>query len=368
MSSDNARNIACPVLMYPQDTRYTDEHIRQFQGCPTIAVTRGGRIYAGWYSGGTGEPHIENFNLLVTSDDGGKSWSQPILVIPSAPELCIHALDIQLWLAPDGSLHVYWVQNNAEPYTDQPLEGMKVERGGWYFGDLRHAQWRVVCADPDAEKPVFSAPEYVAPGFMRCKPLALTDAHWLCFGYDQLTDHYAYNVTADGGRTYTRRHGGKKIESPFDEAMAYRRADGSIRMLARTFGPVLAQSFSYDDGETWTDAVPTDIPDPSSRIYVGRTPTGRLLLVHHDTAAEGHTRRALTVRLSDDDGESWLCARLLDDRPGVSYPDVDFYAGRIYLVWDFERTGAKEILFTSFTEEELLDEGFTFPVTLISRP
>ena len=39
MSSDNARNIACPMLMYPQDTRYTDEHIRQFQGCPTIAVT-----------------------------------------------------------------------------------------------------------------------------------------------------------------------------------------------------------------------------------------------------------------------------------------------------------------------------------------
>lgn len=363
----NAKSIPCPVLLYPQDPCYTDEHLRQFQGCPTVAVTPGGRIYAGWYSGGTCEPHIENFNLLVMSDDGGKSWSQPLLVIPSGREQGIHALDIQLWLAPNGSLHVYWVQNDAEPYAGQPLEGQKVERGGWYFGDLAHAQWRIVCAEPDAAQPVFSAPEYVAPGFMRCKPLALTDTRWLCFGYDQLTDKYAYNVTYDGGKTCTRRYGGKKLPTPFDETMAYRRADGSIRMLARTFGPVLAESFSFDDGETWTDGAPTDIPDPSSRFYVGRTPAGRLLLVHHGVA-EGHTRCALTVSLSEDDGKTWLCRRLLDDRPGVSYPDADFYAGRIYLVWDFERTGAKEILFTSFTEEELLDGDFSFPVTFISRP
>ena len=111
-------------------------------------------------------------------------------------------------------------------------------------------------------------------------------------------------MTEDGGETYTRHYGGKKIRSPYDETMAYRRADGSIRMLARTFGPVLAESFSFDEGLTWTDAVPTDIPDPSSRFFVSRTPTGRLLLVHHGIA-EGHTRRALTVSLSEDDGKTW---------------------------------------------------------------
>ena len=120
---NNAKTIPAPVLMYPKEPVYADEHTRQFQGCPTVAVTRGGRIFAGWYSGGTCEPHIENFNLLMVSDDGGKSWRGPLLVIPSMPEHGIQALDIQLWLAPDGSLHVYWVQNNAAPYTgaaDQP--------------------------------------------------------------------------------------------------------------------------------------------------------------------------------------------------------------------------------------------------------
>ena len=367
MTKNNAASVACPVLMHPTQAVYTDESTRQFQGCPTVAVTRGGRIFAGWYSGGTCEPHIDNFNLLTVSDDGGESWRGPLLVIPSSRELGVQALDVQLWTAPDGSLHVYWVQNNAEPYTDQPLDGLRVERGGWYFSDFTHAQWRIVCADPDAAEPVFSAPEYVGSGVMRCKPLVLTPDRWLCFGYDQLTDTYGYNVTDDGGRSYTRHYGGKKLPSPFDETMAYRRADGSIRLLARTYGPVLAESISHDGGRTWTDAVPTDIPDPSSRFFVGHTPTGRLLLVHHGIA-EGHTRRALTVSLSEDDGKTWLCRRLLDDRLTVSYPDADYRDGRICLVWDFERMGAKEILFTSFTEEELLDDNFRFDIRYISKP
>ena len=81
----------CELIMKPTDPKYTDVTIRQFQGCPTIAATRGGRLYVGWYSGGVREPHIDNFNLLVYSDDYGKSWSEPLLVIPSSRERLVHA-------------------------------------------------------------------------------------------------------------------------------------------------------------------------------------------------------------------------------------------------------------------------------------
>ena len=69
-----ADKVACDLIMYPTDKKYTDEHIREFQGCPTIAATKGGRLYLGWYAGGTREPHMDNFNLVIFSDDGGKSW------------------------------------------------------------------------------------------------------------------------------------------------------------------------------------------------------------------------------------------------------------------------------------------------------
>ena len=130
-----ARTFACPLLIHPKDPRYAED-IRNFQGCPTLAISRGGRIFLGWYSGGTREPHIENYNLLIYSDDRGATWSAPLLVIPSDRERGIHALDIQLFTDPEGRLHVYWVQNNTEPAPEvlpqakggQPLvavEGLK---------------------------------------------------------------------------------------------------------------------------------------------------------------------------------------------------------------------------------------------------
>ena len=80
-----ASKVPCRVLYQPKDERY-GEKIRRYQGCPTIAVSPGGRIFLGWYSGGWTEPHIENYNLMVFSDDGGETWSDPLIVIPSDRE------------------------------------------------------------------------------------------------------------------------------------------------------------------------------------------------------------------------------------------------------------------------------------------
>ena len=72
--------IACKVQYRPSDSKY-DEKIRKFQGCPTVAVSRGGRVFLGWYSGGDIEPHIENYNYLVYSDDGGKTFCTPSVLL-----------------------------------------------------------------------------------------------------------------------------------------------------------------------------------------------------------------------------------------------------------------------------------------------
>ena len=127
---DNAKE-PCKPIYYPYDGKYAED-IRLFQGCPTIAATPKGRIYMAWYAGGVCEPHIENFAELRYSDDGGETW-QPLFVLPSSKERWVHALDPQLWTAPDGSLHYYWVQNNPRP-------GGGGEPGytahGWVFAPL----------------------------------------------------------------------------------------------------------------------------------------------------------------------------------------------------------------------------------------
>lgn len=359
-TNDYARKVSCPVLMNPTDPKY-DESIRLFQGCPTIAATKGGRLYMGWYAGGTKEPHMDNYNLLIYSDDQGKTWSKPLVVIPSSYELWVHALDIQLFTDPDGKLHVCWVQDNTYPTDDPTMRNVD----GWVFAkDREHAEWEIVCDDPDAENPVFSEPRYLCVGFMRTKPLVMDNGEWLCCHYTQLSQNYAYTISSDKGQTYVRHFGAERLKTPFDETMAYQKADGSIRMLSRTSLKKLAETTSYDHGRTWTESKLSDINDPSSRFYISHTPSGRLLLVYHDAQ---EARVNLTVALSEDDGATWKYSRLVEPR-NCSYPDVAFIGDKIFLTYDRGRSSDREILFMSFTEEDIMDENYVFAPTIVSKP
>ena len=367
----NADKIACDLLTYPNDEKYA-ENIRQFQGCPSIAVTEQGRIFLAWYSGGVKEPHMDNYNLLIYSNDNGKSWSKPILVIPSSRENLVHALDIQLWMSPQGKLWIFWVQNNTEIESDiKPVykEGQPmVCVDGYIFNDFEHAEWVCVCEEPDAEILIFSEPRYLDKGFLRCKPLVLKDGRWIQFNYDQIEGmegRYGYSISKDNGKSWQHYYGARKLKTNFDETMAYEKEDGSIRMLARTGMGKLAQSVSLDGGYTWQPAELTDIDHPSTRFFIARTPSGRVLLVNNDHDKE---RRNMTVYLSEDDGETWKYKRCIDDRNGLSYPDVDFFDGKIYLTYDRGRTSKREILFAIFTEEDVINCNNEINLTVVSKP
>lgn len=371
--SDEAKK-PCKVLYRPQDEKYA-ENIRNFQGCPTIAITRGGRIYLGWYSGGVREPDMENYNLLIYSDDGGKTFAGPLLVIPSEIERNVHALDIQLWTAPNGALWLFWVQNNAYSLTEENdwMQGTSedlrpvVRFDGRLYPDMRHAAWCIVCENPDAEHPVFSEPRNFDIGFLRCKPLVLSSGRWVFFNYDQLTDTYGYSISDDEGKTFRRMYGPKKRLTPFDETMAYEKRDGSVHMLARTAEGTLAEAFSTDGCRSFSEALPSEIDSPNTRFYIGRTPSGRILLVNND---DREIRHKITVYLSEDDGKTFPYKKRVGDPSHLtSYPDVDFYGGKIYLTFDHERTGAKEILLSVFTEEDVMkSDDAPIRTKIISKP
>jgi len=126
----------------------------------------------------------------------------------------------------------------------------------------------------------------------------------------------------------------------------------------------LAESYSYDNGMTWTEAKLSGIVCADTRFFVSYTPSGRLLLVTND---DGKTRKNLTLKLSEDEGASWKYACCIDTRDSISYPDVDFFEDKIYLTYDRERTGAKEILFTAFVENDIMNSTVP-PATIVSKP
>jgi hypothetical protein len=69
----------------------------------------------------------------------------------------------------------------------------------------------------------------------------------------------------------------------------------------------------------------------------------------------------LTAWLSEDDGHTWLGGLLLDERPGVSYPDgVEAPDGSLFIIYDHNRGDPwtlardREILLAVIHEEDIL--------------
>ena len=227
------------TVIFEVGDNYSEE-FRFWQGCPTLMRSNKGRLYAGWYSGGTGEPSQFNYNLLIRSDNDGMTWSSPLLIIESLPERKIRAIDIQLWLDPNGLAWLFWVQRD-DNYPNH---------------DHRHVSvWAMTSNNIDDDSPVWSAPRFISVGFLRCQPTVLADGRWLLFAYDWTTDHYMYSDSADQGQTWQRRQGGEKLPTPFDEGMAVELKDGCLWLLARSTAGKLAQSFSADGGKTDRNSV-----------------------------------------------------------------------------------------------------------------
>jgi hypothetical protein len=98
----------------------------------------------------------------------------------------------------------------------------------------------------------------------------------------------------------------------------------------------------------------TSLAHPSARFFITRLASGNLLLVKHGNIDQKTGRSHLTAFVSEDDGNSWQGGLLLDQRSGVSYPDgqqADDAAIRI--IYDYSRTGARQILMASFAEADV---------------
>lgn len=326
-----------------------------------IERTPQGRLWACWVGNGDSP---NGFFLLASSDDDGATWSKPRLVIdptdpPGAPQR--RALVGNLWTDPQGRLWLFF---------DQSL--------GYFDG--RDGDWYIRCDDPDAEEPAWTEPVRFADGCTLNKPTVLSNGDWLLpvalwtrdrigpaslkEAHHDLDSIRMANVFAstDEGETWTRRGGVAFPQTDFDEHMIVERKDGSLWMLARTTRGI-SESFSTDQGTTWSEPQPSKIANCSARFFIRRLASGRLLLVKNGPIDVRLPRRSsLTAFLSDDDGATWSDGLLLDDRSSVSYPDgVQAPDGTIYLSYDWNRHTDAEILLAKFREEDVLARKFVTP-------
>ncbi len=374
------------LLIYPPFEERFQPSARRWQGVPSVEVTRQGRMYCAFY-GGTEVEASGNYILLLRREQSGDPF------VPAAalmhPGAGCRVFDPCLWLDPAGQLRMFWTQSCG-------------------FNDGRLGIWSAVCADPDADEPLFSQPFRISDGVMLNKPVILSDGRWLLPAAlwqescrrGKEAEQDSLNRLAESTSSLTNsektsfvlesRDEGHSFEligradipqRSFDEPMLFECGDGSLRMLVRTSYGV-GESQSHDGGYTWSTGRPSLLPGADSRFFVRRLNSGRLLFISHDPAPSRHGLRSLFFPhqatqaerrsrlcswLSGDDGKTWSGRLMLDERKGVSYPDAkETPDGVIHCVYDHCRTESGEILLAEFTEEDIF-KGRRPEIQVISR-
>jgi len=331
---------------------------RLWQGIPGIVQTRGGRQFVAFYSGGVKE-QLGNYCVLTYSDDG-RTWVDPAAVADAGD--AARCYDPCLWIDPEGRLWFFWAV--------MPDQGV----------------WAAVCDDPDAAELRFSSPFLVGRDVMMNKPIVLKSGQWLLpiAVWDSSIRHISVSdgddrrpfvyKSSDNGRTFLRLGGPVVKKRSFDEHMVLELEDETLFMLIRTANGI-AESRSYDSGETWLPAVTSPIKGPSSRFHLCRLRSGRILLVNHYRFSG---RNNLTAMLSEDECRTWKGFLTLDERDGVSYPDAMETDDGILIVYDRGRGGylhsleeayacPREILTARVTEEDILAGKLVSPGSYLKR-
>jgi predicted neuraminidase len=328
-----------PVLNADPSPRFWPR-LRMWQGIPSIERTANGRLWATWYAGPLSEGSPGNHALLVTSDDDGKTWSNPVAVYDPVPFFGGSTADPHLWIDPQGRM--WWFVYRLLKLSDP--DGIR-------------SLWGFCTENPDSPTPLWNPPVFAGFGLGLNKPTVLSNGDWLRPVDNNQESKQGtrtqFYVSHDQGNSFTFQSKFGIKDVTFSEHMAVERKDGSVWMLARTtYG--IAQAESFDHGKTWVNERPfTDKFGVNTRFFLRKLKSGALLLVANDIP---RGRSHMTAMLSEDDGKTWPYKLMLDDRKGVSYPDgTEGSNGFLYITYDHGRyeKDEQEILFAKITEADI---------------
>ena len=136
-----------------------------------------------------------------------------------------------------------------------------------------------------------------------------------------------FEVTNDQGKTW-RTIGpieGAKLDAIQPSILQHK--DGRLQILARSRNRALVESWSANNGETWSPLAKTNLPNNNSGTDAVTMKNGKHVLVYNHVLPPGDLakgpRTPLNVSVSKD-GMNWSAALILEDSPisQYSYPAV----------------------------------------------
>ena len=316
----------------------TREHPRSSEGA--FLTLRSGRIlfyYTQFYGGDA--DHSPARIVGIFSDDGGRTWSAPQVVIGSGGRQ--NVMSVSLLPLAGGRLGLFhgiknsfWdnhpcLRTSADDGATWSKPRMIVTAPGYFSKNndrvIRTRTGRLIY--PMAQyRPIVSAKgEREA---MDARGIVL----WYCSDDDGATwreaaTWWALPVASQGG---------------LQEPGVVELADGSLFSWARTDQGEQYGFRSRDNGETWSAPEPTELKSPLSPASIKRLPnSAALLAVYNDHSgrfpvpSDLNRRTPLVTAISTDGGRTWPVRRLIEDDPNgrYCYTAIHFVDGAVLLAY-----------------------------------
>lgn len=161
--------------------------------------------------------------------------------------------------------------------------------------------------------------------------------NWICFNDDTRngSDITVVQISDDQGKSW------RPVEIPKSRGRVHcniiETAPKKLTALFRSrSADSIYLSYSEDEGETWTEPAPTELPNNNSSISAIRLSSGALAVAYNpvragddpDATVWPRLRCPVAVALSDDNGRTWPVARLVEFGEGYIGRENDGYNRR----------------------------------------
>lgn len=356
LNNQNTAGLENPQGLQNVDVYIPTDNTDHYSNQVMMAAFKG-VIHMMWQNSPTDEDTDDTVVTWIYSSDNGETWSKPAILAKGDDKTYCTSGG---WLVTEDKLIAYI---NVWNYGKQPLRvDYMTTTDGINWSERQHVK---MADGSDLGCEFGQDPHIFKNGRIICSGHFPTSAHpegkhlWPLYTDDPL------GVTGWKKGTFANTAKSTDVQTRELEPSFYQKDENTIVMTMRDQKSsyyVLA-SVSTDNGETWSNAVQTNMPDSRSKQCAGNLPDGTAYIVNNPYRIN-KPRCPLAITLSKD-GETFTHSYLLrglDELPaqaysgwaktlGYSYPKAMVYNGYLWVSYSIqkERVGYSRIPLSSIS-------------------
>ncbi|MBT4502455.1 MAG: exo-alpha-sialidase [Gemmatimonadetes bacterium] len=305
-----------------------------------VTLTDGRILFAySRYSGKSGSDHGTASIAARYSSDGGRTWtSRDRIIVPN--EGTCNVMSVSFLRLRDGRIALFYARKNS--FRDCRLRMRTSEDEGKSWSDpvlcIPAPGYFVVNNDRIIQ---LRNGRIIVPAAYHRARLETDEMQWEAFDGRGIAMFF---LSDDGGTTWKESQDWWSLpvraSSGLQEPGVVELSRGRIYAWCRTQAGRQWQFTSRNGGDTWTSPEPSRFRSPCSPLSIKQIPsTGDLLAVWNDASHRSpkatQLRTPLAAAISSNEGKTWRHTRLIEDDPqrGFCYTAIHFDGDAVLLAY-----------------------------------